>query len=195
MARKRKRWKDHYTERAQSEGYGARSVYKLEEIQRRTRVIRRGKPALDLGCAPGSWSRYLQEQGASPVVGVDLQAVDPVAGCTFIQGDAFESDPEVLREALGGAPALVVSDMAPSTTGARGADAARQVALAERAFALATELLAPGGNFVVKVFDGQDAPAFVNTVRLRFEKIRRIRPEATRRASREFFLVATGFRA
>ena len=125
---------------------------------------------------------------------VASQAVDPVGGCTFIQGDAFTSDPDVLRAALGGPAALVVSDMAHSTTGARGADAARQLALAEHAFALASELLAPGGNFVVKVFDGQDAPAFVKAVRLRFENIRRIRPEATRRASREFFLVATGFR-
>jgi len=194
MGRKNKRWKDHFTERAQSAGYGARSVYKLEEIQRRARVIRRGKPALDLGCAPGSWTKYLFEQGARPVVGVDLQSVDPLMGCTFVQADAFTTDPQDLLDLLGAPAGLVVSDMAPATTGARGADAARQIALADHAFELALKVLAPQGNFVVKVFDGADAPDFVKRVRTYFDAVRRIRPEATRKASREFFLVASGFK-
>lgn len=193
MGRKQKRWKDHFTVRAQAQGYGARSVYKLEEIERRCRVIRRGVGALDLGCAPGSWSRYLIERGARPVIGVDLQAVEPVTGCTFLVADAFTIDPQILQDQLGGKAGLIVSDLAPATTGARGADAARQLALARQAFDLSLLLLAPGGNFVTKVFDGEDAPDFVKDVRRQFSSVRRIRPEATRKASREFFLVAKGF--
>jgi 23S rRNA (uridine2552-2'-O)-methyltransferase len=186
------RWSDHYTRRAKAEGYGARSVYKLEEILRRTRVVARGARALDLGCYPGSWSRFLIEQGVARLVGVDLQVPSGIPGC-FVEADATLVEPARLREALGGPADLVCSDMAPSTTGDRGGDHLRQVALARRALELATLLLRPGGALVVKVFEGTEAPAFDGEVKARFDAVRRLRPDATRKRSVEYFLVATGF--
>ena len=128
------------------------------------------------------------------MVGIDIQPVEPVAGCSFVQADAFEMTPEQVLSLLGAPAGLVVSDMAPSTTGARDADAARQIALAAQAFQLAREVLMPGGHFVAKIFDGQDAPALVANVRPHFESLRRIRPQATRKASREFFLIGLSFK-
>jgi 23S rRNA (uridine2552-2'-O)-methyltransferase len=186
-------WSDHYTRKARAEGYGARSVYKLEEIQRRTRIIRPGARVVDLGCFPGSWSRYLLEQGVAHLVGVDLQAPAPMKRGTFLVGDALELGPEPILAALGGPADLLCSDMAPATTGHPAGDHLRQIALARRALALAAELLRPGGALVVKVFDGEDAPAFQREVAARFAQVRRLKPEATRKHSVEHFLVATGF--
>lgn len=186
------RWSDHYTQKAKDAGYGARSVYKLEELQRRTGVIRRGVRAVDLGCNPGSWSRYLVKQGVSRLVGVDLSVPERYPG-HFIQGSALEIEPQRLLDALGGPAGLLVSDMAPNTTGDRQGDHLRQVALARRALELAAATLAPGGNFVTKLFEGSEAQKFVLEVKGHFGKLRRIKPDATRRQSVELFVVATGF--
>lgn len=188
------RWSDHFTRRARAGGWGARSVFKLEEIHRRTRIVRHGDVVLDLGCYPGSWSRFLLEAGASRLVGVDLRVPEGIPG-TFLVADALEVDPAALREALGGPADLVVSDMAPSTTGNRLGDHVRQIELARRALRIAVAVLRPGGRLVVKVFEGEEAPGFVREVGRRFEEVRRLRPEATRKHSVEFFVVARGFRA
>lgn len=187
------RWSDHYTRRAQAEGYGARSVYKLEEIQRRVRVIRPGIRALDLGCYPGSWSRYLLEQGVRRLVGVDLKVPEGLKG-TFIAADALEIGADVLLVALGDPADLICSDMAPATTGDRFGDHVRQIALARRALALCAPLLRAQGALVVKVFEGAEAQAFDAEVKARFAAVRRLRPDATRKHSVEYFLVATGHR-
>lgn len=183
---------DHWTRKAKAEGYAARSVFKLEEIAQRTPGFPRGGRALDLGCYPGSWSRWLLERGFS-VVGVDLQA-PPLSGGTWIVGSALEVEVEALLAALGGPARLVVSDMAPNTSGNRFVDHARQIALATRALEVAEAVLEPGGTFVVKVFDGEDAPAFAEALRRRFAEVRRFKPDATRDRSVEFFLVGRGFR-
>ncbi|MBN1334572.1 MAG: RlmE family RNA methyltransferase [Deltaproteobacteria bacterium] len=188
------RWSDHFTRRARAEGWGARSVFKLEEIQRRTRIVRPGDVVLDLGCFPGSWSRFLIQAGVRRLVGVDLQVPQGIQGI-FLAADALTVEPSVIRDALDGPADLVLSDMAPSTTGHRLGDHVRQVALARRALTLAAALLRPSGRFVVKVFEGEEAPGFVRDVRERFEEVRRLRPEATRRHSIEFFVVARGYRA
>ena len=188
-----RQWSDHYTRKAKDAGFGARSVYKLEEIQRRTGVIRRGTRVVDLGCFPGSWSRYLLKQGVSKLVGVDFRKPEGIAG-HFIEGSALEVEPQQLLDALGGPAALVVSDMAPNTTGDRLGDHLRQVALARRAHELACAILAPGGSFVTKIFEGSETQAFVNEVKGRFGKLRRIKPDATRSQSVELFVVASGFR-
>lgn len=181
---------DHYSRKARSAGYAARSVYKLEEIAGRFPIPRSGA-AVDLGCFPGSWSRWLGERGYR-VVGVDLQA--PNLPGTWIARSVFEVEPDELRAAVGGAADLVVSDMAPNTSGDRFTDHCRQIALADRALELAKLLLRPGGGFVVKVFDGGDAPAYVARVRAAFGEVKRVKPDATRDRSVEFFLVGTGFR-
>jgi 23S rRNA (uridine2552-2'-O)-methyltransferase len=149
---------------------------------------------VDLGCFPGSWTRYAIEQVGPDgvVVGVDFEA-PRVSGATFIAASALEVSAEQLREALGGPADVLLSDMAPNTTGDKAGDHLRQIALAEHALHLATELLAPGGAFVCKVFEGGEAAAFVEEARRHFRAVRRMRPEAVRKVSREWFLVATGF--
>lgn len=185
---------DSWTRRAKAEGYAARSVYKLDEVESRHRILpRAGGAALDLGCYPGSWSRWLIERGLR-VVGVDLKAPQ-LAGGTWIEGSALEVPIDQLREALGGSAELVVSDMAPNTTGNRFTDHVRQIALADRALEVAAALLPEGrGAFVVKVFDGGDAPAFTDRVRAVFTDVKRLKPDATRDRSIEFFLVGKGRR-
>lgn len=189
----KKRWSDHYTKKAKDAGYGARSVFKLQEIQRRTKVIPRGGRAVDLGCFPGSWSRYLLEQGIRQLVGIDFEVPKGLQG-HFIEGSALDVEAAAILEALEGPADIVCSDMAPATTGNRHGDHVRQVELARRALELATQLLAPGGAFVVKLFDGPEAQAYVLDVRKHFGKLRRIKPDATRKRSVELFVVATGFR-
>jgi len=200
MARKRRstthrRDQDHYARRAQAQGYDARSVYKLEEMDRKHRFLRSGQRVLDLGCAPGSWSRLTRERiGHSGVlVGVDLQPVPGFPG-DFVQGDLEALDRQVILDLLGGPADVVLSDMAPRTTGARGADHLRQIALAEAALAVVDEGLREGGAFVVKVFDGGEAQSYTAELRTRFETVKRMRPDAVKKMSREFFLVGLGFR-
>jgi 23S rRNA (uridine2552-2'-O)-methyltransferase len=188
-----RRWKDHYTQKAKVAGYGARSVFKLEEIQRRTGVIPRGGKAVDLGCYPGSWSRYLVQQGIGSLVGVDFTAPAGIPG-TFLEQSALEVTPQALLDALGGPADLLVSDMAPKTTGDPRGDHIRQMVLVRCALALATQVLRPGGSFVAKLFEGGETQAFVQDLRAHFGKIRRIKPDATRKQSVELFVIATGFR-
>jgi len=184
---------DHWSRKARSDGYSARSAFKLEEIQRRFKLIPRGGRVLDLGCAPGSWTEFILRTGGPDghVVGVDLSEVPGYRG-VHIQASVFDVSAAALLDALGGPADLVVSDMAPKTTGSRFTDHVRQIELAERARVLAAEVLRPGGCFVTKVFEGEDAPDFVSRVRLDYDKTRRVKPEATRKESVEFFVVGTG---
>ncbi len=190
---------DHYARRAQREGYAARSVYKLEEIDRRVGLIRRGMRVLDLGCSPGSWLQYAAT-AVGPrgrVVGLDLKPVE-VSGAPHVRAevaDAFETPPDLLLEWGGGPYDLVLSDMAPATSGNRLADHARSIDLCRRALSVAEAVLAPGGGVVCQVFEGEDAPALADEVRRRFGRFKRIKPKGTRSESVELFFVAQGFRA
>lgn len=186
---------DRFTQKAKAEGYAARSVYKLDEIQKRFRVLSQGARVVDLGCSPGSWSRFALQTigGRGVLVAVDVE--EPAfSGGTVLLRSVYEVTPEELLAALGGPADVVLSDMAPRTTGNLLGDHVDQLELAKRAFDLARAVLRPGGNFVVKVFDGEDAHAFVMSVRPSFDVVKRARPEAVRKESREFFLVCTGFR-
>jgi len=192
MGRRRK--PDHYTKKAKEQGYAARSVFKLEEIQRRFRILKPGARVVDLGCSPGSWSAYAAQLcGKKRLVGMDITFVDNYPG-TFLHGSILEIPAETVAEALGGQADVVLSDMAPFTNGNRFSDHVRQLELAQAAFETACTLLRPGGAFVVKVFDGQEAHAYIQGVRTRFTKIKRLKPPATRNESVEFFAVATGFK-
>lgn len=189
---------DRFSIQAREDGYAARSVYKLQEIQRRTSILRRGQRVIDLGCAPGSWLAYAAEVvgPTGVVVGVDLDAptVSPRPGLVVLVGSAIDVSPDALREALGGPADVVLSDMAPRTTGDPTGDHFVQIELAHRALAIATEVLCPGGAFVCKVFDGQDVPAYTAAVRRAFPGgVKRMKPEAVRSSSREFYLVGTAF--
>jgi len=185
---------DRFTAKAKADGYLARSVYKLEEIDERFRLFKPGQRVVDLGCSPGSWLVWASERVGrnGKVMGIDILEPGPV-DVPFLVADIFDTDPEVFREALGGDADIVLSDMAPRTTGNLLGDHVRQIELATRALEVATQLLKPGGHFIVKVFDGEDAHAYVQSIRPHFDKVKRVRPEAVRTQSREFFVVATGF--
>jgi len=187
---------DHFSKRARAEGYAARSVYKLDEIQDRFRILKQGGSVIDLGCFPGSWSRFiLQKIGKKgKLVGVDLK--EPAfGGAIWLQRSVFEVSNAELLELLGRRADAVVSDMAPATSGNRLSDHVLQIELARRALEVTVATLKPGGAFVVKVFDGEDANEFCADVKRHFKKTKRVRPKATRKQSREFFLVATDFKA
>ncbi len=189
---------DAYTLKAKAAGFTARSVYKLEEIDRRTRILRQSQRVLDLGAAPGSWSAYAAQRigRRGKLVAIDLKPiVQPLpAHCIKIEGDAF--DESLLDGPLGEhAPYdVVLSDMAPNTIGEKTTDKIRSFAAFSRAVALAEQLLAPGGSFVGKIFMSGYFPEAKERLRQVVEKVRVIKPEAVRDVSYEIFLVGLGRR-
>jgi len=187
---------DAGSRRAREQGYAARSVFKLEEIDRRTQLLRRGARVLDLGACPGSWSQYaLQKIGDQGIlVAVDRQEIGvSLPGATVIHGDAFALEIDQLPD---GVPPfdVVLSDMAPKTTGVPFADHVRSVELCDHALLLADRWLDRGGHFVCKVFEGEDEPGLRKRVQERYAKLRTIKPKGTRSSSREIFLVGLGKR-
>ena len=197
MTSKANRWQDHYTRRAKKENFPARSVYKLEEIQQKYRLIKAGDAVLDLGCAPGSWLQYAArlagERGR--VVGIDLSPLQQrlPENARVLTGDVLELDPG-LRAAMGAGFSVVLSDMAPATTGNRIVDTARSYNLCQAALAIARELLLPGGSFVCKIFQGEDFKRFADEVRTLFNKHKIFKPQSSRKASREIFIIGMGIK-
>ncbi len=186
---------DPYVQAAQREGWRSRAAFKLIELDDRFHLIRRGARVLDLGAAPGGWTQVAARRGAGIVVGVDLLAMDPVPGATLIQGDFQDAAmPARLSEALGGPADLVLSDMAPNTTGHGATDHLRIMALAELALGFATEVLAPSGGFVCKVFQGGSERQMLEQMKRAFTQVRHAKPPASRKESSELYVVATGFR-
>lgn len=186
---------DPYVRAAKQQGYRSRAAFKLTELDDRFKLIRRGMRCVDLGAAPGGWTQVLVQRGAAKVVGVDLLAVDPVPGAVIIEGD-FTDDamPGRLRELLGGQADLVLSDMAPNTTGHTDTDHLRIMGLAELAVHFAIGMLAPGGAFVAKVFQGGTEKTLLEELKRHFAQVRHAKPPASRRESSELYVVATGFK-
>ena len=186
--------KDHYFKKAKAEKYPARSVYKLKEADQKYRLFKPGYLVLDLGASPGSWSKYALERVGKTglVVAIDLQPLKIKApNLIFLQKDIYEIKPPMLLElSQGKGFDLVISDMAPKTTGDRSGDHFRSVHLAEQALEIATEVLKPQGYFFVKVFEGEAFPLFVETVKKRLGPIKRFRPKSTRSSSREIFVLS-----
>jgi len=182
---------DHFTREAKKQGYPARSVFKLEEIDRRVRLFRAGQRVLDLGAAPGSWSMYAAQKigPQGRLLAVDLAPITIAVGpnATVRQGDALSLANEDL--ALFAPYDVVISDMAPATTGSKIADQARSFELFMRAVAIADALVKPGGAFVGKLFMSEDFGAARDALRALFGEARTIRPEGTRSGSGEVFLV------
>lgn len=182
---------DAFTRAAKAQGYPARSVFKLEEIDRRARVFRAGQRVLDLGAAPGSWSMYAAKKigPSGKLLAVDLSPITAALGpgTTAVQGDALALDNRDL--ALFAPYDVILSDMAPSTSGSKIADQARSFELLMRAVAVAAELLTPGGTFVGKIFMSDDFPKAKQALAALFSEVRAIRPEGTRTTSAELFLV------
>lgn len=188
-------WADHYTRRAKEDNFAARSVYKLQEIQKKHRILTRGAKILDLGCAPGSWLQFAAQAvgPAGRLVGVDLNPVTIVLPetVTVISGDVFRLQNHLTELTQTGFD-VVLSDMAPATTGNRHVDAGRSVALCEAALAVAEKTLLPGGSFVCKIFQGSDFKTFADAVKHRFERQTAFRPHSTRKSSREVFIIGLG---
>jgi|Deesub1362A_J573_1020465.scaffolds.fasta_scaffold10588_2 23S rRNA (uridine2552-2'-O)-methyltransferase len=188
---------DAYYHRAKREGYVARSVYKLMEMDRRWRLLRRGQRVLDLGCHPGSWLQWISRRVGPRglVVGVDLKppVVALPGNARFLAGDLLSLEADRLRR-LAPSYHLVLSDAAPPTTGVVLRDVAASLELADRVLELALALLAPGGGLVVKVYYGEGAEELVRRVKAAFRQGRTFRPRATRGGSRETYLVGLGLK-
>ncbi len=186
-------WEDHYTRRAREERWLARSVYKLEEIDRKVRLIRSGDRVLDLGCYPGSWSQYsvVKVGPKGEVVGVDLQRPDRFSSprFRFIAADVLSLDVAWLREQVGTRD-LVISDLAPATSGISVTDTSRSIELARRALEVALAVLKKGGHFLCKVFEGPEVKVFRAELAGHFARVQTHRPSAVRKASREIYLLA-----
>jgi 23S rRNA (uridine2552-2'-O)-methyltransferase len=186
---------DPYVAAAKQQGWRSRAAFKLVELDDRFHLIRHGARVVDLGAAPGGWSQVAGKRGAAVVVGVDLLPIDPVSGAQFIQGDFNDpAMPDRLIEALGGNADLVLSDMAPNTTGHAATDHLRIMALAELALDFAVSVLAEGGAFVAKVFQGGSERAMLERLKRHFAAVRHAKPPASRKESSELYVVATGFR-
>jgi 23S rRNA (uridine2552-2'-O)-methyltransferase len=198
-SKKQQRWTDHYSERAKKERYPARSVYKLKEAQKKYRLIRKGDQVLDLGCSPGSWLLYAAEltgkrgkvfgidrkpvtiQNPSQVetLQVDILAIDRA----WIESEDWESRFNV-----------VLSDMAPATTGNKTIDAERSYQLCQAALNIAQMALKPGGSFVCKIFQGEEFKKFSDSVRSHFRAHKIFKPQSSRKDSKEIFILGMGFR-
>ncbi|MDH4022643.1 MAG: 23S rRNA methyltransferase [Gammaproteobacteria bacterium] len=197
------RWKarqarDPFVKRAQAEGWRSRAVFKLSELQGRERLIKPGSVVIDLGAAPGAWSQFAADVvgGRGRVLAVDLLPMAPLAGVEILQGDfGEEAVMNRLLTSLAGTPVdLVLSDMAPNMSGTRVVDQPRAMHLAELAADFASQVLRPGGNLVVKLFQGEGFQEYVEAARARFASVRLRKPAASRSGNRETYLVARNFR-
>ena len=196
---------DPYVARAQAVGYRSRAAFKLSEIDDRFGFLKPGARVVDLGCAPGGWVQVAvarvnalgaaKGRAAGRVLGIDLQAVEPIAGAELWVLDFLdEAAPERIRGWLAGPADVVLSDMAAPASGHPQTDSIRITALVEAAAEFATEVLAPGGTFVAKVLAGGADPALVKSLHRSFAKLQHVKPPASRKDSSEKYLVATGFR-
>lgn len=190
--------KDPYVRQARRDGWRSRAVFKLEQIDRKERLLKAGMRVVDLGAAPGGWSQYVTTtlDGRCRIVAVDLLPMDGLPSVEFIQGDFREEAVlEQLIAALGGERAdLVMSDLAPNISGTKAVDQPRSMYLAELALDACGQVLRPGGSLVCKLFQGEGSEALIAAARKRFGRVRVMKPQASRAASREVYLVARNYR-
>jgi 23S rRNA (uridine2552-2'-O)-methyltransferase len=192
-------FRDEYVKRAQSEGYRARAVYKLMEIDDKDKLIKSGMTVIDLGAAPGGWSQYAARKldGKGRVIALDILEMEPLPGVEVLQGDFREQEVlEQLLDTLGDQKAdLVMSDMAPNISGMSAVDQPRAMYLCELALALADETLKKGGDFLVKLFQGEGFDEFSKEMKQRFDKVIFRKPKASRPRSREVYALGRGYRS
>lgn len=207
MSRKRTssgRWldrqrRDPFVKQAKESGWRSRAVYKLEQIDKRDRLIRPGMCIVDLGCAPGGWSQYAlkRQAGKGRVLGLDLLDIDPMPGLDFFQGDFLSTEAmDWIASKLGndGYADLVLSDMAPNMSGNRLRDQALSIELLQNAADFCSQRLKAGGDFLFKAFHGEDLPELVDSLHEQFESVQWRKPGASRQESREVFVLARGHR-
>ena len=188
---------DPYVVAAKKDGYRSRAAYKLLQLDEKFGLLKKGQTVVDLGAAPGGWTQVLLETLGpnSSILAVDVTEMEPIGGCEILVGDVMELDTEVaIRNRLNGRADLVLSDMAPPTTGHRATDHLRIIALAEAALDLARSVLAPGGGFVAKVWQGGTEGSLLVDLKRDFTQVRHAKPAASRAGSAEMYVVATGYR-
>jgi len=186
---------DPYVQAAKRAGYRSRAAFKLIELDDRFGLLKPGARVVDLGAAPGGWSQIAMLRGAYSVVGIDLLPIDNVPGAKFIEGDFNDpAMPDRLAEMMGGRADLVLSDMAPNTTGHGPTDHLRIMGLAELALDFALKILNPGGAFVAKLFQGGAAKELLVPMKQNFATVKHAKPPASRKDSSELYVVAQGFK-
>jgi 23S rRNA (uridine2552-2'-O)-methyltransferase len=182
--------KDHYYRKAKEEGYRARSAYKLLQINEKFRIIKKGDSVVDLGAAPGGWLQVAKELSGGTVVGVDLEKIAPIPGVLIFKADiTAEETLNLIKEALGDSADVVICDAAPNLSGAWDVDHSRSIDLARSALRMANKLLKPGGNFLVKVFQGDTFLDYLAEVKRQFEKSQAHSPAASRKESAETYII------
>lgn len=190
--------KEYFYKKAKQDGYRARSSFKLKQIQQKFKVIQTGDAVVDLGAAPGGWSQVAKELVGEhgTVVGVDLAVIKPIPGITFLCGDVTKPETlEKIQRALGNKVVdVVLSDMSPNISGKYSVDHARSIFLCRQSLAVATQLLRAGGNFVCKVFMGEDFRDFYMEVKRWFKQVKSFSPPASRKSSSEIYIVAKSFK-
>lgn len=185
---------DPYVARARAEGYRSRAAYKLKELNDKYNLIRKGSRVVDLGCAPGGWLQAAVEAGASRVVGIDYLPMPHVTDAEHLELDFLDDKaPDRLKDLLGGEADVVLSDMAAPTTGHKSTDHMRIIALADAALDFAIDVLAPGGAFVCKVFQGGAEGALLRRLKENFASVKHAKPKSSRADSAEMYVVALGF--
>lgn len=190
--------RDKYVKRAREEGARSRATYKLEEIDRRDRLLRPDMTVVDLGAAPGGWSQYVKSRvgESGRVLALDILPMEPIVGVEFIEGD-FTQQPvlDLLMRRIQGKPVdLVISDLAPNMTGVASVDQARVMNVAELVLEFSDKSLKPGGSLLIKTFQGTGFNEFYAQLRHRFEKLAARKPSASRAESKEIYLLGRGFR-
>ncbi|QKD70864.1 23S rRNA (uridine(2552)-2'-O)-methyltransferase RlmE [Proteus terrae] len=187
---------DKYVQQAQKKGFRSRAWFKLEEIQQSDNIFKPGMTVVDLGAAPGGWSQYVVQQLGKKgrIIACDLLPMDPIVGVDFLQGDF--RDELVLKALLDrvgeNKVQVVMSDMAPNMSGTPAVDIPRSMYLVELALDMCRDVLAPGGSFIVKVFQGEGFDEYLGQIRSLFTKVKVRKPDASRSRSREVYIVATG---
>jgi len=187
---------DPWVKQAKQDGYRSRAAYKLKQIDEKFDLLRGARRVVDLGVAPGSWAQLVREVAPkAELVGIDLLETEPIEGVTLLQMDFMDdAAPDALSDALGGPPDLVLSDMAANTTGHKTTDQLRTAGLVETAAHFAIETLVPGGNFVAKVFAGGTDAELLSVLKQHFKSVKHAKPEASRKGSPEWYVVAKGFK-
>jgi 23S rRNA (uridine2552-2'-O)-methyltransferase len=191
---------DPYVHRAKAEGFRSRAAFKLIEVDDRYKILKPGQRVIDLGAAPGGWSQVAAKRvgstdDAPAVVAIDYLDMDPIPGVVFLKMDFLDDDaPARLIEALGGAPDIVMSDMAAPTTGHRRTDHIRTMHLCEVAADFAVKVLKPGGHFLAKTFQGGAENELLDMLKRSFATVHHVKPPASREESVELYLLAKGFK-
>ncbi len=183
--------KDYYFNKAKKEGFRARSSYKLIEIQKKYNLIKPNDSVLDIGCAPGSWLQFVKQRTKGKILGIDIVPIKPIEGIEFIEGDINDKK---IQEKIINKFNIVLSDIAPKTSGIKERDQYLSYQLSRESFLIAKKALKENGNFLVKTFQSQETEKLIKEMKPYFDFVKRYTPQSTRQGSKEIFIVALGFK-